>query len=85
MSNTTDKYIIITFSIVNNPYPCYPYMFTTENYFSKFTIMSFWARVLKFPAENGIPKKISGYCHLRGYWSLLILSSRMDIEIAKIN
>ena len=41
VSNTIDKYIIITFSIVSNPYPCCPYMFITKNYFSKFTIMSF--------------------------------------------
>ena len=57
MSNTIDEYIIIAFSIVNNPYPCHPYMFITENYSSKFTIMSFWAPALKSLAENGIPKK----------------------------
>ena len=57
LSNTITKYIIITFFIVNNPYPCHPYMFITENYSSKFTIMSFWAPALKSPAENGIPKK----------------------------
>ena len=32
-------------------------MFTTENYSSKFTIMSFWAPAQKSPAEEGIPKK----------------------------
>ena len=42
---------------VNNPYPCHPYMFITENYSSKFTIMSFWAPALKFLAVNGIPQK----------------------------
>ena len=57
MSNAIDKYIIITFSIVNNPHPCHPYMFITENYPSKFTIMSFWAPAPKSPAENGIPTK----------------------------
>ena len=57
MSNTFDKCIIITFSIVNNPYPCYPYMFMTENCCSKLTIMSFWAPALNSPAENCIPKK----------------------------
>ena len=57
MSNTIDKLIIITFSIVTNPYPCHLYMFITENYSSKFLIMSFWAPVLKSPAENDIPKK----------------------------
>ena len=61
MSNTIDKYILITFSEVNNPYPCNPYMFITENYSSDLTIVSFWAPALKSPAENGIPKKISGY------------------------
>ena len=58
MSNTIDKYIIITFSIVNNSYPCYTYKFRTENYSSKIMIMSFWAPAPKSPAENGIPKKI---------------------------
>ena len=50
------KYIIITFSIVNYPYPCHPYMFITENYSSKFTIMSFWDPPPKSRPENGIPK-----------------------------
>ena len=58
MSNTIDKYIIMTFSIVNNPYPCYPYKFITENYSSKIMSMSFWAPAPKSPAENDIPKKI---------------------------
>ena len=57
MSNAIDKYKIITFSIVNNPYPCHPYMFITENYSSKFTIISFWAPAPKSPAEINIPKK----------------------------
>ena len=57
MPNKIDKYMIIIFSIVNNPYPCHPYMFITEIYSSKFTIMSFWAPAPKSPAENGIPKK----------------------------
>ena len=57
MPNTIDKCITITFSIVNNPYSCYPYIFITENYSSKFTSMYFWAPTLKSPAENGIPKK----------------------------
>ena len=50
MPNTIDNYIIITFSIVNNPYPCDPYIFVTKNYSSEFTIMSFWAPALKSPA-----------------------------------
>ena len=37
MSNAIDKYIIIQFSIVNNPY--HPYMFMNENYSSRFTII----------------------------------------------
>ena len=57
MSNTIDKYII-TFSIVNSPYTCYPYMFITENYFSKYIIMCFWSPALKSPAENSIPKNL---------------------------
>ena len=61
MSNAIDKYKIITFSIVNNPYPCHPYMFITENYSSKFTIISFWAPAPKSPAEINISQKISGY------------------------
>ena len=40
MPNAIAKYIIIIFSIVNNSYPCHPYMFITETYSSKFTIMS---------------------------------------------
>ena len=51
------KYIIITFSIVNYPYPCHSCMFITENCSSKFTIMSFWAPAPKSPSNNGIPKK----------------------------
>ena len=57
MSNTIDKYIIITISILSNPYPCHSYMLITENYSSKFSITSFWAPALKSPAENSIPKK----------------------------
>ena len=30
ISNAIDKYIIITFSIVNNPYPYHSFMFITE-------------------------------------------------------
>ena len=56
MSNTIDEYTIITFSIVNRRYPCYPYMFITENYSSKFTIMSFWDPGPKSPAKDGILK-----------------------------
>ena len=48
MPNTIDRYII-SFSLVNNPYPCYLYMFVTENYFSKFVIMSFWTSAPKSP------------------------------------
>ena len=61
MSSTIDKCTIITFSIVNNSYPCHPYMFVNENYSSKFMIMSFSAPALNSFAENGIHKKISGY------------------------
>ena len=55
--NIIVKYIINIFSIVNNSFPCHPYMFVTKKYYSKFTIMSFWAPVPKSTAENGIPKK----------------------------
>ena len=57
MFNTIDKYIIITFSIVNSPYPCHPYMFITESYSSNITIMSFWAPTPKSFGENSILKK----------------------------
>ena len=60
MSNAivhNNKYKIITFSIVNNPYPCHPSMFITENYSSKFTIMPLWAPALKLSGENVIPRK----------------------------
>ena len=59
--NTIDKYIISIFSIVNNSFPRHPYMFVTKNYYSKFTIMSFWSPIPKSTAANEIPKKISGY------------------------
>ena len=36
---------------------CHPYMFVTENFPSKFTNIFFWGPGLKFPAENGLPKK----------------------------
>ena len=58
MCNTIHKYIIVTFSIANDPYPCHPYIFITENYFLKFTIMSFWAPVPRYPAESSIAKNI---------------------------
>ena len=35
MSNAIEKCIVITFFIVNNPYPCHPYMVITENYLVK--------------------------------------------------
>ena len=57
MSNTIDKYIILTFSIVNHPFLCHPYMFITETYSSKLTIMYFWAPTPKTPAKNGSSKK----------------------------
>ena len=57
MSNTIDKYIIITFSIINNLNPCRPYICITENYSSKFMTMSFLASAPKSPAEKVIPKK----------------------------
>ena len=65
MSNITDKYITITFSIVNNPYQCHPYLFITENYSSKLTIMSFWAPGPKSPAENGISQNNIRYVTVR--------------------
>ena len=57
MSNTIDKYIIITFSIVNNPCPYHPYMFITGNCSSKFKIIPIWAPAPNSLAENGISKK----------------------------
>ena len=53
MSETIAKYIIITFSIENNPYPCHPYVFNW-----KLLFMSFSAPTLKSLAENGILKNI---------------------------
>ena len=61
VSNTIDKCIIITFSIVNNFYQCHPYMFITENCSSEFKIMFFWAPVLNSPAENDIPNSLIIY------------------------
>ena len=54
MPNTIDKFIIISFSIVNNKYPCHPYMFLTKNSSPKLAIMSFWDPAPKSPAEKGI-------------------------------
>ena len=52
-------YIIGIFSTVNNSFPCHPYihMLVSKNYYSKFTIMYFWAAVPKSTAKNSIPKK----------------------------
>ena len=58
MSNRIHKYIVNTFSIVNTSYQCRSYVFITENYSSKFTIMSFWTLSPKSPAESGIPKTV---------------------------
>ena len=57
MFHAIDKYIIVAFSIMNNPYSCHPYMFIAGIYSSEFTIVSFWAPALKSLAQNGIPKK----------------------------
>ena len=43
MFNKIDKYIIITFFIVNIGYPCHLYMLITDSCSSEFTIISFWA------------------------------------------
>lgn len=69
-----DKYV------ANDPYPCHPCMFVTENYYSKFTIISFWAPALSSLAENSIPKKsldtslISKEKKVKSdiYWELLL-------------
>ena len=45
------------FFTVNNPYSYHPYMFITENYSSKFKIVSFWAPALKSSHENDFLKK----------------------------
>ena len=57
MSNTIDKYIIITFSIVNNLYPCHPSTFITGNYSSKFT-MFFRLLPQNFLLKMVFPKNI---------------------------
>ena len=86
MSNTIDKHIIVTFSIVSNPYPCHPYMFATENYSSKFTIMPFWAPASKSPAENGILKKsldTSLYISVNKYITNCFINPYRDIHLRK--
>ena len=60
MSNTVDKYIIITSFIVNNNYSCHPYMFITENYFSKFAVV-FLSSYPGIPCWKWYSLKISGY------------------------
>ena len=58
MSNKIDKYIIITFSIVNNPDSYHPRMSVTENCSSKLTNM--WAPDLRSLAEKVISTKSLG-------------------------
>ena len=57
MSNTIDKYLIFTFSIVNDLYPCHPYMFITEYCFRKSRFTTIICPAPKSPAEKSIPKK----------------------------
>ena len=79
ISNAVNKYIIIVFSIVNNPYPCRSYIFITENYSLKFTIMSFWAPATKSPAENGIPKE-----YLDTWLKRLLLVTNFKVPISHV-
>ena len=83
MSNTIAKYIIIAFSKVNNPYSYHPYMFVTENYSSKFTIMFFWVPALKCPARNSIPKK-SLYITIHHWHKKNIILNKIKFEKKRI-
>ena len=80
MSNTIDKYITITFSIVNNSYTCHLYMLITKNYSSNYMNMSFWAPATKSSAENNIPKKSRNTSLL-----LLFSMSTMLVQIILLN
>ena len=60
MPNTIDRYII-SFSLVNNPYPCYLYMFVLKIIFQSSRLCPFGLLPRNPLAENGISKKISGY------------------------
>ena len=68
LSNTIDKYIIITFSIVNNPYLCHPYIFNWKLFF----------KIHHYILLGSCPEipcwKISGY-FTRIPWSLYLLAS----------
>ena len=61
MANTINKDKIIALSIANNSDKCNVNILITENYCTKFTIMSFLVSALQFPATNSILKKISGF------------------------
>ena len=56
ISNTIDKYIIITFSIVNNPWPYHSYMFITENCSSSVTTIMYF-RTTSLP-QNPLLKTV---------------------------
>ena len=60
MSNTIAEYIIITFSIINNPYLCHPYMSITENYSSKFNYVLLGS-CHEIPRWKWYSQKISAY------------------------
>ena len=57
MANTINKDKIIALSTVNNSDKCNVNILITENYCTKFTIMSFLVSALQFPATNSILKK----------------------------
>ena len=74
MSNTIGKYIIITFHIVNKPYPCRPYMFITEIILQSSQLCLFGFLPWN-PCWKQYSQKISGYATgdtptLRVPWSL---------------
>ena len=45
MGNKIDKYKIIVFSIVNNPYPCLSNMVITENYSNSYVVLDFCPKI----------------------------------------
>ena len=68
LSNTIDKYIIITFCRVSTPCPCHPYTFTIKNYSWKFASMSFWLPALKFHTDSSL---IWISCHKQSKFSIV--------------
>ena len=93
ISNAIDKYIIITFSIVNNPYPYHSFMFITETIFQSSRLCPFellpWNPLLKtvFPRNLWIC-----HCSLYSYdafifwltYCVIRFTSKLNKQISSV-